>query len=161
MSHTEDTNASSAPDGENKIRTLKSNIVLVPSYTHYINYRNSVAAKGLITTDRQWMEDQRNKEILLRQLSFEWERKYTWLGDLTAGLELTHSGLRDVPESTDSDRDSWIADDFKAVSADSFLFGQFKLKTDNDITWQETAEGTSGKMQLAQRLMMELLTSWK
>ena len=63
----------------------------------------------------------------------EWERKYTWLGDLTAGFGANSLGLRDVPESTDSDRDSWNSD-FKAVSADSFLFGQFKLKTDNDIT---------------------------
>ncbi|MEK9563008.1 MAG: tetratricopeptide repeat protein, partial [Deltaproteobacteria bacterium] len=170
LGHTEDTNASSAPDGENKIRTLKSNIVLVPSYTHYINYRNSVAAKGLITTDRQWMEDQRNKEILLRQLSFEWERKYTWLGDLTAGFGANSLGLRDVPESTDSDRDSWNSD-FKAVSADSFLFGQFKLKTDNDITWQgklehkwkdaigsTTDDGTADKLEVSNKFT---LADWK
>ena len=84
------------------------------------------------------MEDQRNKEILLRQLSFEWERKYTWLGDLTAGFGANSLGLRDVPE-TNPTRDSWNSD-FKAVSADSFLFGQFKLKTDNDITWQGKLE---------------------
>jgi hypothetical protein len=45
------------------------------------------------------MEDQRNKEILLRQLSFEWERKYTWLGDITTGFGANSLGLRDVPES--------------------------------------------------------------
>ncbi len=170
LGHTEDTNATSAPDGKEKIRTLKSNIVLVPSYTHYINYRNSVAAKGLITTDRQWMEDQRNKEILLRQLSFEWERKYTWLGDITTGFGANSLGLRDVPESNDSDRDSWNSD-FKAVSADSFLFGQFKLKTDNDITWQgklehkwkdaigsTTDDGTADKLEVSNKFT---LADWK
>ena len=170
LGHTEDTNATSAPNGKKKTRTLKSNIVLVPSYTHYINYRNSVAAKGLITTDRQWMENQRNKEILLRQLSFEWERKYTWLGDITTGFGANALGLRDVPESPGSSRDSWNSD-FRQVSADSFLFGQFKLKTDNDITWQgklehkwkdaigsATDDGTADKLEVSNKFT---LADWK
>lgn len=134
LGYTEDTNASSAPDGQDKKRTVKSNIVLVPSYSHYINYRNAVAVKGLITTDRQWMEDQRNKEILLRQIALEWERKYTWLGDITTGIGTNALGLHDVPE-TNPDRDSWNSD-FRQVSADSFVFGQFKLQTESDVTWQ-------------------------
>ena len=170
LGHTEDTNATSASDGEDKIRTLKSNVVLVPSYTHYINYRNSVATKGLITTDQQWMEDQRNKEILLRQLSFEWERKYTWLGDITTGFGANALGLRNIPESPDSSRDSWNSD-FRQVSTDSFLFGQFKLKTDNDVTWQgklehkwkdaigsTTDDGTADKLEVSNKFM---LADWK
>jgi TPR repeat protein len=169
LGHTEDTNATSAADGKEKIRTHKSNIVLVPSYTHYINYRNSVAAKGLITTDRQWMEDQRNKEILLRQLSFEWERMYTWLGDITTGFGTNSLGLRDVPE-TNPTRDSWNSD-FRQVSADSFFFGQFKLETDNKIIWQgklehrwkdaigsTTDDGVADKLEVSNKFK---LADWK
>ena len=100
----------------------------------------------------------------LRQLSVEWERKYTWLGDLTAGFGANSLGLRDVPESPDSSRDSWNSD-FRQVSADSFLFGQFKLKTDNDITWQgklehkwkdaigsTTDDGTADKLEVSNSL---------
>jgi hypothetical protein len=138
VGHTEDTNSGSAPDGAEKIRALKSNMVLVPSYSHYINYRNTFDIKGLITTDRQWMESQRSKEILLRQVSFEWVRKYTALGDLTTGVGTNQLGLRDVPETSPL-RDGWSSD-FRKVSADSFLFGKFKLETDNEVTWQGKLE---------------------
>ena len=129
-----DNNVNKSPEGEKQITSGKYNLILLPSYTHYWDYRNAFAMQGLYATDRWHQVDLRAKQIIFRQLMFEWIRSYTPLGQITTGIGINELGLYDN-EKKSAKRDRWDAE-YRQIFADRFLNVAFKSVQPDQTTYQ-------------------------
>jgi len=132
-----DDNIDKAEDNATKSKAFSSSIIFIPSYRFDVMDDSSIYLRGMMMGDQHHDGEFEKKEILLKQVSIEWEERASWAGDFTISIVTNEVGMRDIPESNDP-RDS-LSKKYKRVSRDN----TYTLKAKQDL-----GEGTTWNWQI-------------
>ena len=143
-------NIETKEDNETKSKAFSSNIIFVPSYRFDVMDDSSIYLRGVLMGDQHHDGKFENNEILLKQVSIEWEERASWAGDFTLSIGTNEVGIRDVPEST-SPRDS-LSKKYKRASRDNIYTLKAKQELGEGTTWnwqidrkKKSKEGNNGE----------------
>ena len=143
-------NIETKEDNDTKSKAFSSSIIFVPSYRFDVMDDSSIYLRGLLVGDQHHNGKFENKEILLKQVSIEWEERASWAGDFTLSIGTNEVGTRDDNESN-GPRDS-LSKKYKRASRDNIYTLKAKQELGEGTTWnwqidrkKKSKEGNNGE----------------
>ena len=134
LGYSELDNNEKVEDSQTKSRGITTNLILIPSYRFDLPSDASVSVNGILMGDHQHFGEYQSKEILFKQVGFEWKLKNRWFGEMTLGGGTNEAGTRDVPQTT-SVRDS-LSDDYKLATRENYSFFKSMVSLENGTFWE-------------------------